>query len=257
MITLSRAKRLTRLAKASGLRNYDFTAQRGVPIDRTDILAAWRAAASEKIIGATDLPFHLYLHVPFCVAKCRYCWYSSVPLTAPEQLETYIACLRDEAEAFGNATEGITFDTIYIGGGTPSLPDYTQFAEMLNIIASNFKIDKTNLNTCEMRPETASAEKLKAARDFGINRISIGAQSFCAETLSRVGRTGYAECDVRRAAAAAHEAGIGFVNLDLMAFLPGETAESFAKGVRTACLAAPETIILPDYHRNSGSERMG
>lgn len=246
---ITRLRHLTR-AMPFLLGHYDLTELRAAPIPRDALVAAWRELAADRAAGFAGVPFHLYLHAPFCQEKCRYCRYPSEPIETDAQLRAFLDRLREEASLFGDAVRGVTFDAAYVGGGTPNLPDDAGFAEMLGILSGNFRINPLGLNTCEMRPELATPAKARSARDAGFTRISFGVQSFHLETLRRVRRKASDPGNLARAVRMMHDAGFDFVNADLMAWLPGETEASFREGVRSVCGCLPETIILYNYERS-------
>jgi oxygen-independent coproporphyrinogen-3 oxidase len=153
----------------------------------------------------------LYIHVPFCRRKCLYCDFHSIPAPGEKQMHRYVRYLTRELEMYRDEK----LATIYIGGGTPSILPAGAVETLLACIDENF--DKSSLSefTVEANPETLSGEMLELASSFGINRISIGVQSFNDAVLSRMGRSA-GSGDVYRALDLLRKHGAANVNMDLM-----------------------------------------
>ena len=163
---------------------------------------------------------NLYVHIPFCAAKCRYCgFYSVVP--GRDDVADYATLPAREArlrpEDFPAAPR-----TVYFGGGTPSLLGAEGFEALVRSLRDEAGLDLSRAEewTVELNPASATPELLRALRRAGVNRLSVGAQSFCDATLARIGRVHGAEA-IRRAFALARAAGFDDVGLDLIANLPG------------------------------------
>ncbi|HHW15039.1 MAG TPA: radical SAM protein, partial [Firmicutes bacterium] len=136
-------------------------------------------------------PPHLYIHVPFCTRKCAYCDFVSYPLAAaggPPAAERYLDALAREAEWYATRLASVPFDTVYVGGGTPSLLSAAQLRRLLAVAAAFGPWTPGAEVTVEANPGTVDAEKLAAWREAGVNRLSLGVQSFDTELLRRVGR---------------------------------------------------------------------
>ena len=129
----------------------------------------------------------IYLHIPFCKQKCRYCDFTSFP-NRLEFAEAYMACLYKEIEMRGKQLEKLTFDTVYFGGGTPSVidPDYIYGA--MKQIVKCFHLSKNPEITIEMNPGTVSEKKIATYKRAGINRFSVGLQTAIDSQLEEVGR---------------------------------------------------------------------
>lgn len=152
----------------------------------------------------------VYLHIPFCKSKCKYC--SFVSFTAEEKINDYIPLLINDIKKY---YKNETLKTIYFGGGTPSLLSINQVEKVLNCL--NFSAD-TEI-TFEMNPDDAKPDYLKALKDIGINRISMGSQTFDDNVLKLIGRRHSAN-DTREAVKNAKNAGFKNINLDLIYGLP-------------------------------------
>lgn len=129
----------------------------------------------------------IYIHIPFCKAKCRYCDFASFP----DKLcyaESYMACLYREMSMRKDDLKDYSFDTIYIGGGTPSIIDENYIAMLLVSIKKNFNLSKNPEITIEMNPGTVNAQKIAMYKKCGINRFSIGLQTAVDTQLADLGR---------------------------------------------------------------------
>ncbi len=129
----------------------------------------------------------IYIHVPFCKQKCTYCDFASFPKEIGKT-ESYFACLYRELEGRAKQYEGKEFDTVYIGGGTPSVVPAEYIAGAIRQIKKRFKLTKNPEITIELNPGTVDAEKIKTYKSVGINRFSIGLQTGFDDQLKRLNR---------------------------------------------------------------------
>lgn len=180
----------------------------------------------------------LYVHVPFCARKCPYCGFFSVP--KPRLIPDFLDALGREAELY-KADWPDGFDTLYLGGGCPSLLSGPQLDQLLAVVRSAFQFTPDVEVTLEANPEHVSPEALAAWRTAGINRLSLGAQSLDQGDLAWLGRR-HGPADVVRAVAAARDAGITDLGLDLIYGLPGRTTAHW-RGVVQAALALEPTHV--------------
>ncbi len=170
----------------------------------------------------------LYVHIPFCIKKCAYCDFNSFA-ASDSQKEEYIDALIFEMSEYKNTP----VDTVYIGGGTPTVLSLTLLKKLIENIKDNFRLSDNTEFTIEMNPKTADSEKLLMLSEMGVNRLSIGVQSFCDTELSALGRAHNAE-DALAAIELSKKAGFGNISIDLMSAIPYQTNESFAKNIKTA-----------------------
>ncbi len=181
----------------------------------------------------------LYLHVPFCASICGYCNFNR-GLHDDEWRRRYVTALEREIHAAG---DGAPVDTVFFGGGTPSLLEPGEVARVLTACCASFAVEPDAEITLEVNPETSSEARLAAFRQAGVNRLSFGVQSFNDAELARLGRVHSAG----RAAAAVGEAraaGMTNVSLDLMLWLPGQTASSWQATVDRAIGLGPDHLSL-------------
>jgi oxygen-independent coproporphyrinogen-3 oxidase len=185
-------------------------------------------------------PIGLYIHIPFCVAKCGYCDFASVPLS-PGALEPYLDALVREIAAAAEA--GRRAATVYIGGGTPSLLSGGQLERLLGAVRAAFAVEPGAETTLEANPGTLDREQTSAWRALGVNRVSLGVQSLDDGLLTRIGRRHTA-----REALAAYRllraAGFGNIGLDLIHGLPGQTPALWRRDLARALALGPDHLSL-------------
>lgn len=173
----------------------------------------------------------LYIHIPYCKRKCRYCDFVSFPDRSTEDL--YFVALISEMRRYAPLMKDRVFDTVFIGGGTPTCLKEGRLGVLLKEAANCFSITKEAEITCEANPESASHEKLAELRSAGANRISIGLQSADDAVLSSIGRIHTRDTFIR-ALSDARAAGFTNINVDVMHGLPGQTRESYLETLRFA-----------------------
>lgn len=184
----------------------------------------------------------IYIHVPFCRSRCSYCDFATGAYEGA-LAERYVRALAREVESFGLVEGRAEVDTIYFGGGTPSLLEPGQVARVLGAVRRRFEVDERAEVTLEMNPGTVTAGHLRRLREAGVNRASFGAQTFDDEELRRLGRTHTAD-ETRRTFAALRESGFDNVSLDLIAGLPRQTLEAWAANLEEALALRPEHLSL-------------
>lgn len=183
----------------------------------------------------------LYIHIPFCVRKCGYCDFLSAPADEKAR-DRYVQALLMEIERYqGTETANRKIKTLYIGGGTPSILSVNQLDCIIQKIKCTFNFYDDIEVSMEMNPGTASKEKCRALYQMGINRLSIGLQSTNDMELKTLGRIHSYE-DFLNTYTWCREAGFQNINVDLMAALPYQTAESYTTGLRKIIHLAPEHI---------------
>ena len=155
----------------------------------------------------------LYIHVPFCKSKCVYCgFYSTVN---QKDMDRYLSALAEEMALRGPATEGGTFRTVYFGGGTPTLLQPAQLQGILDELHTRFHIDSDAEITIEANPEQLTPDYCKSLKSLGVNRLSIGIQSFQDDILQFLGRRHTAK-EALQAVENAHNAGFDNISIDLI-----------------------------------------
>ena len=170
-------------------------------------------------------PLGIYIHVPFCLKKCNYCDFFSHAVKDESEVENYFASLCDEIR--NSEHRGRFCDTVFFGGGTPSLPDPVYIENVLAALRDGFIISDDAEISIEANPETFSKEKLFYYKKLGINRISIGIQSLNDDVLKRMGRVHNAD-RAREAIRLVKELGLNY-NCDLIFGAPGQTIDIFKR----------------------------
>lgn len=182
----------------------------------------------------------IYLHIPFCVRKCRYCDFLSFPVEERE-MEKYHALLIREIELSAPFYKNHEVISVFIGGGTPSLLPEGKVEELLASLYSSFVFAKSAEITTEMNPGTATEEKLLSYKEAGINRLSIGLQSAQNDELRLLGRIHDYETFLN-SYELARKVGYHNINIDLMSALPGQTAHSYLDTLCRVMSLFPEHI---------------
>jgi oxygen-independent coproporphyrinogen-3 oxidase len=228
--------------------------QNMIPITPLPILAVSESSAPHDVqhymragplLFAALPPLSLYIHLPWCIKKCPYCDFNSHEMRAAEMPEQrYIDALMADLEASLPLVWGRTIHSIFIGGGTPSLFSPDAIDRLLGGIRARLRLEPDCEITLEANPGTFEKDRFKAFRAAGVNRLSIGVQSFNDDYLSALGRVH----DRKQALAAVEEAAQAFdtFNLDIMYALPGQTLADLKTDMATALALAPPHISI--YH---------
>lgn len=199
--------------------------------------------------GAGPMDCSVYAGIPFCPTRCSYCSFVSrtVGDRATQALvQPYVDKLCRELTAIREVADrcGLRIRTFYIGGGTPTSLSAAQLRQLMGHIAATFDLAALDEYTVEAgRPDCTDGEKLRILKQYGATRISINPQTFSDEVLRAIGRRHTAR-DILDCFAAARAAGHGNINMDLIAGLPGDTVDGFARSLRTAIELQPENITV-------------
>jgi oxygen-independent coproporphyrinogen-3 oxidase len=195
-------------------------------------------------------PLSVYVHLPWCVRKCPYCDFNSHERTGTLPEADYVAALMRDVEAMLPSVWGRRVQTIFIGGGTPSLFSARAIDELLAGLRSRLPVEPGAEVTMEANPGSAEAGRFRGYREAGVNRLSLGVQSFDDAMLAKLGRVHSAD-EARRAIGLALET-FGNVNIDLMYALPGQSPEraraDIEEGIRfgTPHLSAYQLTLEPN-----------
>ena len=182
----------------------------------------------------------LYLHMPFCVRKCAYCDFLSFPSGAKTQ-RMYAKRLMEDIGVMGKRYGEIPVETIFIGGGTPSVPDSGLIVEIMEHVRHAFHVADGAEISMEANPGTVTREKLTDYRKAGINRLSFGLQSANDQELKLLGRI-HTWAEFLESFTLARECGFANLNIDLMSALPGQTCESWKETLSRITDLDPEHI---------------
>ena len=188
-----------------------------------------------------DASLALYVHMPWCVRKCPYCDFNSHQLKSGQPDGAYIDALLRDFEMEAPRLEGRRIDTVFFGGGTPSLFNPSEFSRLIGALKDRIDVAADAEITLEANPGTIERGRFSGYAEAGINRVSLGAQSFDSHALKVLGRIHSAD-DTLRAVEELKAAKLDNFNLDLMYALPGQTLEAALRDVQIACSLAPAHI---------------
>jgi len=199
----------------------------------------------------------VYIHIPFCRSRCSYCDFAT-GMYQSEIAETYVGAICLEICGWREDGQPATIDTIYFGGGTPSLLSTKQIERILDTVKDRFELIEAPEITLEINPGDGGVDTesrcatMRAWRSLGINRASFGAQTFDDRELKLLGRT-HDSADVRKTFALLREAGFVNINFDLIAGLPGQTMAGWKRNLDEALKLRPEhlSLYLLDVHEGT------
>lgn len=186
-------------------------------------------------------PLSLYVHLPWCVRKCPYCDFNSHSAGEGAPTSRYVDALLADLEREAPGADGRSIESIFLGGGTPSLFAPEEIGRLLRAVTERFTLVPDIEITMEANPGTVECGAPAGYREAGVNRLSIGAQSFDDDALRRLGRI-HSSDDIRRAVGEVRAAGFDNFNLDLMHGLPGQTVATAEGDVRAAVELGPTHI---------------
>lgn len=187
----------------------------------------------------------LYIHIPFCIRKCKYCDFLSGPSGEKERQE-YVESLCRKIHSYGELAEAYRVVSIFVGGGTPSILTEEQILKIFAALREVFEIEADAEITLEMNPGTVTEEKLKAYKQCGINRLSMGLQSTDNKELEALGRIHTYET-FQESYRLARAAGFQNINVDLMSAIPYQTRKSYQKTLRRIAKLVPPPEHISAY----------
>lgn len=201
----------------------------------------------------------LYVHIPFCERKCLYCDFYSVE--DAELMEDFLGALTREISLRRTGTDQVTFETVFFGGGTPSLLAPRQLESILSRLHAAFRIAPNAEVTLETNPGTVTEEKLRAYRALGVNRLSVGIQSFHDAELRLLGRI-HDRAEAFRCLDLARRVGFDNLGLDLIYSVPGQTLAQWEDNLATAACLAPQhvaaySLIVEEHTPLAGQVQTG
>jgi len=196
----------------------------------------------------------VYVHVPFCTRRCEYCSFNTAPIDDRDVVSRFLAALGREIELLGGApwARGVTVETVFFGGGTPSLLAASEMEAVLEGLRRAFAVAPGAEITVECNPESVTREKLGGYRHAGVNRVSLGVQSLDDAVLASIGRL-HSAAEAKAAFEAARGAGFANVSVDLIYGLPGLTAEGWRSTVEGALGWEPEHVSAYGLTLDPGS----
>lgn len=196
----------------------------------------------------------IYIHIPFCIRKCLYCDFLSFVNKGEDTHRQYIDAVKKELDFYSYAYgKDFNVDTIFFGGGTPSLIEASLIEEVFSLIKNRYKVDKNAEITIECNPKTIDKQKLGIYKEAGINRLSIGVQTFDDEALKRLGRVHRAD-DAKDTYILAREEGFNNINIDLMFAIPEHTNKVWQETLKQAVKLNPEHISFYSLQLEEGTK---
>lgn len=243
------AKLFSRLCAAEGQEQAEDWFRNALQVNENKISLCRETVAGENRITALSRPdsFSLYISIPFCPTRCAYCSFVSHSVEQAKGLiPDYIARLKQEIALTGRLAKNLKLrlETIYIGGGTPTALSAEQLCEVMTAVQAHFDLSTLREYTVEAgRPDTVTAEKLSVIKRLGATRISINPQTMNDTVLENIGRR-HSAADTVSAFHLARDGGFCNINMDLIAGLPGDTAESFRDTVGRVLALDPESVTV-------------
>ncbi len=202
--------------------------------------------------GARDRILGLYFHIPFCRSKCAYCdFYSFIP-SGEEIMEHYVQTLLLHMQDYSDCAADCVCDTVYIGGGTPTVLPTELLVKLIRGIRKNFNFSANPEFTIEANPATLTPDMLKKLRRAGVNRLSIGLQSGDNRELRALSRI-HTRADFEQSYRMARESGFDNISVDLMFGIPGETVDSLMRNLRYVTRLGVEHISLYNLKLEPGT----
>lgn len=207
-----------------------------------DLAKVWAAQPKDALFA--------YLHIPFCAMRCGFCNLFAMARPSAELVDAYLAQVMQQMRVQSQVLGTYQFARFALGGGTPTYLSATQLGNLLAAVQATLNIDLQRIPAgMEASPETVSAEKMAVCRSFGIDRVSLGVQSFAAQEMRALARPQQSE-EVKQAIGWIRQAGFPTLNLDLIYGIAGQSRDSLLASIDSALAFAPEEIYLyPLYVR--------
>ena len=200
---------------------------------------------SAMLTAPSDIPLGLYLHIPFCRKRCKFCYFRVYTDKKARQIENYLAALSREIELVSAlpCMGGRPFRFVYFGGGTPSYLSINQLNSLVERLQANINWERAEEVTFECEPGTLSKLKVKALRDLGVTRLSLGVENFSDEVLRENGRA-HLSREIYRAWDWVVEADYPNINIDLIAGMVAETEDNWVDCVQKTLEMAPDSVTI-------------
>ncbi|MPQ96910.1 radical SAM protein [Modestobacter sp. I12A-02628] len=215
--------------------------------------------AIDDVSSGAPRPLALYVHIPFCASKCHFCdWVSEVPVgrlrSSRQERSPYVAALRREIAFWGPVLTGMGYQptVVYWGGGTPTRLDVEELLSVAEALHTSFDLSGVGQWSVETTPNDLTAEKVSALRSFGVDRVSIGAQSFDPAQLRRSGRAHSGE-QIGTAVELLRSGGIDNVNLDVITGFPGEELAVLDRTFDRVLELEPPHLSVYSYRATPGT----
>lgn len=209
---------------------------------RADAIAELREVMTQP---PADVPLGLYLHIPFCRKRCKFCYFKVFTDNRASDIETYVSALSKEIELVSQlpVMGGRPFRFVYFGGGTPSYLSVRQLESLVDRLRRSIDWSLAEEVTFECEPGTLKESKVQALRELGVTRLSLGVENFSDYVLAENGRAHLSE-EIERAWEWIRAAKFPNVNIDLIAGMVGETAENWRENIRKAIELEPDSVTI-------------
>jgi oxygen-independent coproporphyrinogen III oxidase len=200
---------------------------------------------SAMLAPPRDVPLGLYLHIPFCRKRCKFCYFKVLTNVNAEEIEKYVSALSKEIELVANqpAIGGRPIRFVYFGGGTPSFLSVKQLNSLFERLHKSITWEKAEEVTFECEPGTLSEQKVQTLRELGVTRLSLGVENFSDAILEENGRAHLSK-EIHRAWEWIAGAGFPNVNIDLISGMVGETWDNWRENVRRTLELSPESVTI-------------
>ncbi len=219
--------------------------------------SAWKAGGVPSVLEALDTPWEsaraeargsplgLYIHIPFCRKRCRFCYFRVYTDKNSDEVEVYLDALAREAALYADraALRGRSWDFVYFGGGTPSFLSSDQLRRVVDRISEHWLWEKAREVTFECEPGTLKKSKLETIRAMGTTRLSLGVEHFDDDVLALGGRA-HRSAEIFRSYEWAREVGFAQLNIDLIAGMVGDSDDKWRDTVEKALKLAPDSVTI-------------
>ena len=192
-----------------------------------------------------DVPLGLYLHIPFCRKRCKFCYFKVFTDNKADDIETYVSALSREIELVSQlpVMGDRPFRFVYFGGGTPSFLSGKQLTSLVDRLRANINWDQAEEVTFECEPDTLSETKVKTLKELGVTRLSLGIENFADDVLKENGRA-HLSAEIYKCWDWIQEADFANVNIDLISGMVGETWENWKLNIRRTIELSPESVTI-------------
>lgn len=229
------------------------------PLSEKEVVRAWERTAASIIKNRAPQQLGIFIFVPFCRSKCLFCPFFSFPLSSPGQLDAFTESLLYEMRLFKGVFKKVRFNTLWFGGGTPSILEQRHLKKIFSALRMLFPLSPDAQITFECAASGMDKKKLKFLSSLGVNRITLGLQSLNDRVLKASNRLGQDRKTGLALIGDARKAGIRTINIDLMCGLPGDSISSFTGGLKEIAARKPDLIHINPFFpsRETGYMRTG
>lgn len=211
---------------------------------RKNILEFWGDYTEKIRQGQIYKNLGIFLKIPYCISKCFYCQCYSKVIKNQAEIDRYVNYICNELASYGPVLSGIKIDSLYFGGGTPSILTINQLKKIFKTFYDNYKLEVNSQINFEATPYSLNEGKIKLLKEFGVNRLTLGVQSLDEEVLKLNLRNKQREEMVREVVKLVKKYQINSLNIDLIGGLYGQSYESFFKSLKKIIALDPEMIHI-------------